>query len=179
MLSVAIVGLLAAIAIPSFQLYRFRTRTAESGAIASSIKVSQESYAAVTDAYANITLPNPNPAGPAGPPTVSKRAWDTLPCPGTCSRTAPANCTTFACIGFAPAGPVHYHYTSPSLAVGAGTPNEYSIGAAGDVDADGALGSYSFQTANTGGGIGFVLDGVSTCPLMPAGQLHNCRPTTF
>lgn len=178
MLSVAIIGILASLAIPNFQLYRFRTRAAETGAIAASIRVSQESFAAVNDGYANITAPNPAPVTSA---SVYKRPWDTaVGCDPLCARTALALCTAFACIGFAPSGPVHYSYVSPSGSFGgAGAPNEYAIGAAGDVDGDSQLGSYSYQTANTGGPVGLLNDGISTCPLMPAGTLHNCSPTVF
>lgn len=179
LVAVAIVGILASVAIPTFQLYRFRTRTTESGTIISGIRINQESFGAVNDLYADITQPDPDPAGPQGPPTAAKRRWELVPCLATCSRAVPADCAQFACIGFSPNAEIYYHYVSPAGSFGAGAINEYAIGAAGDVDGDGVWGGFTYQTANGGGVLGFMTDGISGCPVMPSGTTHNCAPTIY
>jgi prepilin-type N-terminal cleavage/methylation domain-containing protein len=178
---VAIIGILAVVALPAFQLYRFRTRTAESMYVMNGIRLNQSAFSATFDNYANITTPNPDPAGPAGPAGVTKRRWDNVACPATCTRDAPVNCTAFGCIGFQPSGDVYYHYVSPSVAVGFGGGfDEYAIGSTGDVDSDGIMGGYGYQSANAGGGIGFVGDGISGCPVgLPADSIHNCTPSIY
>jgi hypothetical protein len=178
---VVIIGILAVVALPAFQLYRYRTRTAESMYVMSGIRIGQTSIFSTFDNYANITTPNPNPLGPAGPASMNRRAWDPLLCPATCTRDTPVNCTAFACIGFAPSAPVYYHYVSPSVVFGpGGGRDEFAIGSAGDVDADGALGGYSYQSANGGGGLGITSDTVSGCPVgLPADNIINCAPTVY
>jgi prepilin-type N-terminal cleavage/methylation domain-containing protein len=171
MFTVAIVGILASIAIPNYQLYRYRTRTAEIASLFSGIRAAQDAFFATHDAFANITAPNP-----PTPPGSARQLWVPVACDPNCSRTNPADCTSFECIGFAPATWVYYQYASPSL----NTPTEYSIGAAGDVDGNGSSGSYSYQTANSGGGVGLLADGVSGCPAgIPAGEIFNCAPFEF
>lgn len=179
LVTVAIVGILASVALPTFQLYRFRTRTTESSTIMTGIRVNQESFGATNDLYADITVPNPDPAGPQGPPTAAKRRWEFVPCLATCSRAAPADCDRFACVGFSPNAEVYYHYQSPAGSFGAGAINEYAIGSGGDVDGDGVQGGFTYQTANGGGVLGFMFDTVSGCPLMPSGTIHNCWPTVY
>jgi hypothetical protein len=48
------------------------------------------------------------------------------------------------------------------------------------VDSDGALGSYSYQTANAGGGVGLNPDGISACPVgIPASYIIECTPAVY
>ena len=175
---VAIVGILASVALPTFQLYRFRTRTTESSTVMTGIRINQEAYGASNDYYAQVTISNPDPAGPGGPASTAKRRWESIPCLATCSRATPADCSRFSCIGFSPNAEVYYHYRTPAGTFGLGV-HEYAIGSAGDVDGDGVQGGFTYQTANGGGALGFQIDGVSGCPLMPSGTIHNCWPTVY
>ena len=89
MIVVAIIGILAAIAIPNFIRYQLRSKTTEAKVVMGGIKTSQESFRAEYDNYAPIVQT------PAGVTVTTKQDWGGAPCPTTCSRLAPANCSTF------------------------------------------------------------------------------------
>jgi len=142
MIVVAIIGILAAIAIPNFQNYQMKAKTAEAKTNIGAIRTSQESYRAETDSFLICA-----PLG--GNFTGSKAAW------------VPA--TGFQAIGFAPAGDVYYQYEvavggTAAVANVAGTgiagDNQMCISAAGDLDADG--GGAALDAAN--GEFGFSTD---------------------
>lgn len=65
MIVVAIIGILAAIAIPNFMSYRKRARTTEAKRELGSIRTLEESYRAEYDAYSS-TLPNVGWTTPSG-----------------------------------------------------------------------------------------------------------------
>ncbi|MBF0259678.1 MAG: prepilin-type N-terminal cleavage/methylation domain-containing protein [Desulfamplus sp.] len=90
MIVVAIIGILAAIAIPNFLQYQMKAKTAEAKTNIGAIRTSQEAYAAENDVY---LLAGPQPA--AG---------------GSTKVAFVAAGTDFATIGFAPAGLVYYSY---------------------------------------------------------------------
>lgn len=77
MITVAIVGILAAIAIPSFTAYVHRSRTTEATSFLAEIKQRQESYRAEFTQYANVSTPNPATM-PAG---GEQRGWGDPPPP--------------------------------------------------------------------------------------------------
>ncbi len=174
MIVVAIVGVLAALAGPTFLHYRFRSRTTEVRVLISSIRAAQESFNAARDNYADI--PAAHPAGVVG--TIRLKWNPVVPCAVNCP-TVPANCTSFECIGFASSSDTYYQYASPAFLV-PGSPTgsaEYSIGALGDVDGNGIQSGFSFQTDNIGLGGGQVPDGITACPVgLPAGSLFECVP---
>lgn len=174
MISVAIIGVLASMAGPTFLHYRFRSRTTEVRVLVSAIRSSQESFYASRDNYGDIAV-----AHPAGVVGTVRLTWQpAVPCPATCVNT-PADCTSFECIGFASATDTYYQYNSPAYLI-PGSPSgsaEYAIGAQGDVDGNGAAGGFAFQTDNLGAGGGQIIDGITACPLgLPAGQLFECVP---
>lgn len=176
MIVVAIIGVLAAIAIPSFMHYHLRARTSEAKSSFGAIRAAQESFAGSHDNYANITIFHPPP-----PITASKRPFLPLPapCPIACNRLTPAACTEWACLGWEPSGHVYFSYASPALQVGvhATTSIEFAIGALADLDSDGIVAGYSLQTANDGTGVGKVVDLLSGCPVgLPAYQYFECVP---
>jgi prepilin-type N-terminal cleavage/methylation domain-containing protein len=179
MVSVAIVGILASLAVPAYQLYRLQAKVTESKAIIGGVRVSQQSFMATNDYYANINIPNPDPAGPAGPAGARKRMWDQIPCPNTCPRIAPATCNRFACIGFQANSTLYYHFASPSGVFGPNGIPEFAVGGTGDIDEDGTPGNFTYQSGNSGGPVGLQLDGITACPGMPPDTIHNCSPTLF
>jgi prepilin-type N-terminal cleavage/methylation domain-containing protein len=110
MITVAIVGILAAIAIPSFTAYVQRSRTTEATSFLAEIKQRQESYRAEFTQYANVSTPNPA-ALPAG---GQQRGWGAPP---------PA---TWQQLGASPDGAVRFQFDTfaglPNAAVAGGLP---------------------------------------------------------
>lgn len=176
MIVVAIVGVLAAIAIPTFMHYQLRSRTTEAKSNFGAIRAAQEVFAGDRDNYVNIAAFHP-----PLPPSVHKRPWRPLPapCPAACSRLNPGACTEWACMVWEPAGNVYYSYASPALQIGvhATTSIEFAIGAVADLDSDGIPSGYSYQSANDGSNVGKVVDGATGCPVgLPASQFFECTP---
>jgi len=109
---VAIIGIMAAIAIPSFIGYTRRSKTAEATSNLSELALRVESYRAEYGTY-----PTAAPT-PLAPPCAVKEMWN---------PTDPG----WAQIGFAPADPLAYSYEVE------GNPMRYVIRARGDLDCDG------------------------------------------
>jgi type IV pilus assembly protein PilA len=144
MIVVAIIGILAAIAIPNFIRYQLRSKTSEAKTNLGGIKTNQESFKATEDNYAAVL---PNPAAGFNSPT--KRSWDSArTCLTTCNRTTPTDCLEFDCIGFKPAGDVYYDYATAIEAAAPLTPPEFAACAGADLDGDGDLGAFELQTHN-------------------------------
>ena len=175
MITVAIVSILAAVALPNYVRYQLKVKSAEARTMLGGIVTSQESFLAEFENYGDIA--DPNPPLPAG---ITKRVWLHIPCPTSCSRTAPSDCTSFECIGFQPPSVVYFSYAAPHLPAGpAGFP-EFGAGAAADLDGDGVIGSYAYRSGNRGTGVGMIADGVSTCPAnSPIQIIESCSPIAY
>jgi type IV pilus assembly protein PilA len=175
MIVVAIIGILAAIAIPNFIRYQLRSKTTEAKVVLGGIKTSEESFRAEYDNYARI------PANPGTSGGTTKTAWTQVPCVATCNRLAPLLCSTFSCIGYEPSGQVYYQYATQTTLAGAGTAAEFSGGARGDLDGDTTNGSFSYRTANLVGATTSALaDPLSTCAgAIPAGEVYDCTPNVY
>lgn len=142
MIVVAIIGILAAIAIPNFLNYQLKSKTAEAKTNIGSIKTSQEAFKAEYDFYV-ICAANPAVAG-IGP---GKQAWG-----------APAAGTGWPEIGYAPSGDVYYSYetniagNAPAAAIlgvaAANFGDALAIAAVGDLDGDGTDGEFAFCVDN-------------------------------
>ena len=113
MIVVAIIGILAAIAIPNFRNYQMKSKTAEAKTNIGAIRTSQESYQAENDTYLGNTS---YPALVMG----TKTTW------------AAASAGNFATIGFAPSGNVYYSYALN------GVTGRFGIAATADLDSDAA-----------------------------------------
>jgi type IV pilus assembly protein PilA len=143
MIVVAIIGILAAIAIPNFIRYQLRSKTAEARTNIGGIKTNQESFRSSEDNYANVAT-----ITPAALPGTVKAAWENNPCPSTCNRTMTDDCTEFTCIGFEPSGLVYYQYESVQrIATNADTA-EFCVAAQADLDGDANNGSFEYQSSN-------------------------------
>ncbi len=187
MIVVAIIGILAAIAIPNFIRYQLRSKTTEAKVVLGGIKTSEESFRAEYDNYADTT---PNPTGASA---GVKQGWRQTACPAGCNRTAAgiANCTEFSCIGYEPSGQVYYQYVTSTINAMAGTVAEYSSGATADLDGDGQIGGFSLRTANNplagaaGAPVGNsqLQDGLTAgncgASTVPAGEVFDCRPNVY
>jgi type IV pilus assembly protein PilA len=142
MIVVAIIGILAAIAIPNFIRYQLKSKTSEARTNLGGIKTNQESFKATEDGYA-VSAGQPNTAG-----QPTKLPWGAMACPAGCDRTNPGACTEFDCIGFRPAGDVYYGYNANRRAAAAGTTAEFCAGAQSDLDGDGMAGGFALASLN-------------------------------
>ena len=180
MIVVAIIGILAAIAIPNFIRYQLKSKTSEARTNIGGIKVNQESFRATEDGYGNPI------AQPAAAGDTMKIPWTNTPCPSGCTRLTLGGCTEFSCIGFEPAGNVYYQYDSDSVGQMAGIAN-FCVSATADLDGDTMIGRFGFGTQNDP----LVTTGIATltCPeaaigaclvgMMPAGEVSHCQPADF
>ena len=178
MIVVAIIGILAAIAIPNFIRYQLRSKTTEAKVVMGGIKTSQESFRAEYDNYATIAQT------PAAAVSTTKVAWGARACNSNCARNANAQCSEFSCIGYEPAGQVYYRYaTVQTLATGGGGISaEYVAEAVADLDGDQVNGEFSYRTANSVGQVSSTLTTAITtaCPnSVPAGEVFDCRPNVY
>ncbi len=145
MIVVAIIGILAAIAIPNFARYQLKSKTTEAKANLGGIKAAQEAYRAENDFFATCAA-NPAAISAQG----AKQAW-----------VAPAAGAGWGEIGFQPAGAVYYQYEVASAndnaaAIGtmAGntTGTDYAASAVADLDKDGANGEFGYATDEAAAG---------------------------
>ena len=131
MLVVAILGLLAAMAIPNFLRYQARSRRSEAFANLVGLARAQKSHQAEHNVFMSSDLPYPDPAvhNPGGELGPYKMPWDA------------ASEAAFADSGWRPEGEVFYAYgsytnTTPGAGCG-GCETCWTAVATGDVDGDG------------------------------------------
>ena len=154
MIVVAIIGILAAIAIPNFIKFQLRSKAGEAKVNLAAIRTAEESYFAEAGTYMDM------PATPAAFVPGLKTPFVPL-CPnplGAWAAGGPGNCW----IGWQPEGDVYYSYqigagrgnpgaivaVDPAVAV---TANEFYAGAVADIDADGVVNDWGVnQPDNVG-----------------------------
>ena len=179
MIVVAIIGILAAIAIPNFTRFQLRSRVGEGKVNLAAIRTAEEAYMMEYARYVPIGS-TPQAVGVIGLGGVGnvKVSWPA--CPNPVGLGAPGHCI----VGWRPDGPTYYNYTvtvSPAQ-------NSYSAVAESDIDGDGtinywgierpnALGVVTAPSANPGCGIGSVLDTSFNPPV--AGQMNLVGPCGF
>lgn len=176
MIVVAIIGILAAIAIPNFIRYQLRSKTAEARTNIGGIKTNQESFRSSEDNYGNVTT-----AQPAAVPGTVKTDWPNNACAG-CNRTATPACTEFACIGFEPAGQVYYQYASPHRQALAAQTAEFSVTAVADLDGDGTNGEFCLQSSNdlmTPAGVVPCQGTMNCAAALSPGEVTDCSPGVY
>jgi type IV pilus assembly protein PilA len=122
MIVVAIIGILAAIAIPNFLEFRLKSKTAEAKANLGAIKDAEVAYFAENDAYLTGQDWTPTHGADRG----VKVAWNYN--------------TRFSVIGYSPEGMVYYEYRLEP--VGSTTSNAFTARARGDLDNDGFWSDY-------------------------------------
>jgi type IV pilus assembly protein PilA len=132
MIVVAIIGILAAIAIPNFLQFRMKAKTSEAKSNLGAIRTTEVAYFAEWNFY--VANQGQNPAGTLD---GAKRTWSAA--------------SRFSILGFAPEGGVYYGYSLqgtdnfPIQTVG------FTATAVGDLDADGTVAS--FRINHSGGEI--------------------------
>jgi type IV pilus assembly protein PilA len=130
MIVVAIIGILAAIAIPNFLQYQMKSRQSEAKTNLQAIKTSEVSFQAERGCYVGVSAETGSPIPLAGVKTIP-HTWmagvaATIPAPLWCAAVGgffgPA---TFNDIGFKATGNVNYYYAvdstvAPVLGTGTG-----------------------------------------------------------
>jgi len=136
MIVVAIIGILAAIAIPNFLRFQLRARVGEGKTNIAAIRTAEESYAAE---YATYVAAAPAPLVPAL--SGDKRNW-LLATPG------------FDTMGWFPEGEVYYDYNvtaQPAGCPAAANPcTIYTVEGQSDIDSDGTLNTWGYVHAPPG-----------------------------
>ena len=151
MIVVAIIGILAAIAIPNFLQYQMKSRQSEAKTNLQAIKTSEVSFQAERGCYVGINTEAGQPAPVAG---TKSNPWPwgigALPqAPGTlwCAAVGGTFVGNFSDIGFKATGNVNYYYGVDATTVAA--PGLYTTVtscpvAIGGTSAQGALGNNNF-----------------------------------
>jgi prepilin-type N-terminal cleavage/methylation domain-containing protein len=141
MIAVAIIGILAATAIPLFSRYQNRSKRSEAMTNLNAIAKLQIAYFGANGIYYEAA---PMPGPPLGP---NKRIWDAV------------SQAEFGPLGYQPEGAVVYSYAvtmDPGLCScppgGAGLPSCFTAEAHGDLDGDGSVAVIAFFHAGESGG---------------------------
>jgi type IV pilus assembly protein PilA len=121
MIVVAIIGILAAIAIPNFLQYQMKSRQAEAKTNLGAIKTSEVAFQAERGCYLGVTAEGPTVA--ASTKTVSL-VWPGTPAIGAINFcvTGGTFLGTFKDIGFVATGNTFYRYAVEGVATGATLP---------------------------------------------------------
>ena len=129
MIVVAIIGVLAAIALPNFHKFQLRSKVAEAKANLAAIRTAQEGYFSEFDTYLATSTPVP-----PNVPGTTKSSWVTSGASG------------FDRIGFAPEGAVYFQYlvSAGNSAGGVGALDRFTAEAASDLDADGIVNFWGY-----------------------------------
>lgn len=134
MITVAIVGILASVAIPLYIKYTYKARTAEAKTNLGGIRTSQVAFKASYDTYCNTRI-EPTVAGL---PTGLKKPWPSFSSGNVQPPPSETGQGTFSDIGFEPAGQVYYHYGCAFL------DQAVRCEAASDLDGNGGPAVYMF-----------------------------------
>ena len=127
MIVVAIIGILAAIAIPNFLMFQLRSKTGEAKTNLAAIRTAEEGYFAEFGQY----IAQPVPVGNTGATPSQKVAWTTG--------------TSFDTLGWAPEGSVFYQYAVQVAG------SSYTADANGDLDAAGLPSDFGYVKVPVGG----------------------------
>lgn len=124
MIVVAIVGVLASVAIPSFRNYQWKAKRSEAFTNLAALSKTQKSYFAAYDQYFGVA--------PAEPGTTRGDV------PGTVARESSGIASAFASVGWTAEGNVYFDYDTNSGGIGAGCTcvKCYTLTAYGDIDGD-------------------------------------------
>jgi prepilin-type N-terminal cleavage/methylation domain-containing protein len=141
MLTLAIVGVLSAIAIPMMLSYQLRSKAAEGATNIAAIQKTIGAYYAEYNVYMSAVPPVPTTVGP------TKQPWG----------LAPGDSHGFNKLGYVPEGQVYFQYGVTSDGNTA-----YTIAARSDLDGDGVYKTLGYVKASGGTGVG-VVGPFSTC----------------
>jgi len=131
MIVVAIIGILAAIAIPNFLMFQLRSKTGEAKTNLAGIRTAEEGYFAEFGSYVPAAAVTPAPGS-------QKQPW---PAPGAAGG--------FDTLGWGPEGQVFFQYAIVTNAPVAAI--DYAAGATGDLDGDGTPSDFGYVHPVPGG----------------------------
>jgi type IV pilus assembly protein PilA len=132
MIVVAIIGILAAIAIPNFLRFQLRSKTGEAKTNLAAIRTAEEGFFAEFGSYVAAAT---TPAGSLG---SQKRPW------------TGGGITSFDQMGWGPEGQVYFNYA----AVTAGTGTSWAAGAQGNLDGDSVTSDFGYVHPLPGASVG-------------------------
>jgi len=151
MIVVAIIGILAAIAIPNFIKFQLRAKAGEAKVNLAGIRTAEESYFADAGTYLDF------PETPAFVAATSqlKVPFNAAGCPAPLPAFA-AGGDGFCWIGWQPEGDVYYSYqletqTAAAVVASPAPSNQFVIGAVADIDGDGDLNSWGLNQPDISG----------------------------
>jgi type IV pilus assembly protein PilA len=128
MIVVAIIGILAAVAIPSFVRFQLRSKVSEGKINLAGIRTAQKSYFSETGSY----LAWSSAPGSAGaPPGAQRMTW-----PG-CSVPVASTDPAFCFLGWSPEGDVYFNYEVQTNGAVPLSAAQYFGAAESDIDNDG------------------------------------------
>ncbi len=131
MIVVAIIGILAAIAIPNFLRFQLRAKAGEAKVNIAAIRTAEEGRFAEFGTYQSAE------STPGGTPNTVKRTW------------AGGGISKFNTLGFSPEGMVYFNY---GVDTGSGANvTAFSVGAAADIDGDTTTSDYGYIKPSNGG----------------------------
>ncbi len=134
MVSVAIIGILAALAVTSYRFNQFRTRRSEAFTNLREIANLEKSYFAEFNIYTPVNVAQPGP--PLGP---NKRQW------------TPGADLAFGILGYNPEGPVYFDY-EVNVDLGQCPLSDcFTASAYGDVDGNGFFSLIQYVQPNLNG----------------------------
>jgi len=147
MIVVAIIGILAAIAIPNFLRFQLKSKSSEGKVNIAAIRTAEESYLAEFGTYVAATV---SPAASATFPGTQKEAFVNVDGVNL----------GFDQLGWAPEGQVFFQYETAAQAA----PATYTITAAADIDGDGTsqVWGYVKEIGITGAGLAPASLGICT-----------------
>jgi type IV pilus assembly protein PilA len=154
MIVVAIIGILAAIAIPNFLRFQLRSKTGEAKTNIAAIRTGEEGY------FAEYSVYVPAPQNPAGAPVAQKRIWGAAP-------------VGFDTLGWSPEGDVFYIYGIDNP-VGTAF---FSVGASGNLDGAGLTSDFGYIHPDAAGAT--MAATVGGCPAAGVFGQGPGGPTTF
>ena len=144
MIVVAIIGILAAIAIPNFLKFQLRSKATEGKINLAAIRTAQESYYAEVGSYSGWSMV------PASLPGQSKGAFGI-----TCSIPPASSDPGMCFIGWQPEGDMYFQYAVDTSSNGAA----FWADAQSDIDGDGNANLWGLAKPNLAGSI---MDATST-----------------
>jgi type IV pilus assembly protein PilA len=131
MIVVAIIGILAAIAIPNFLRFQLRARSSEGKTNLAAIRTAEEGYNAEFGTYIPTTL------APVALPGSAKAPWP-IPAPGPAGQN-------FDTLGWSPEGQVYFQYEVGAAIPAAGAPApEFLAAAQSDLDNNGTVQTWAY-----------------------------------
>jgi type IV pilus assembly protein PilA len=153
MICVAIIGVLAAVAIPLLTSYQLRSKSAEAKTNLGAIRVLEETYYSENQTYRSAN---------AEPPAI----------PGTVATAFDSAGSDFGLLGFTPQGRVYFSYGIAVSADGTG----YTADAGSDIDGDGVIQYWAYANRDGNGAMVAGKVGCNVATLVPE-TVSPCTPS--